>query len=57
MAQKFKSGFCWFRIDGYSCIVRIINRNKDGTYDVALDFQLFQNIPENELRPIRGDEV
>ena len=62
MAQKFKSGFCWLKYEGYSYMASIENRNEDGTYDVSTCIAggctiSFKQVPESVLQPIRGDEV
>lgn len=60
--MKFKSGFCWFKYNGSSYIGKIENRNEDGTYDISCGLAgggdiTFTQVPEDELQPIRGDEV
>lgn len=53
----FKSGFAWVKINGYSYICKIIERNEDDTlFTVELDYDIFTHVPVSALTPVRGDE-
>ena len=52
----FKSGFTWIKINGYSYICKILNRNTNKTFDCKVGDTIFCEVPLNELQPINGDE-
>lgn len=54
--MPFKSGFAWIKVNGYSHICKIINRNTDGTFDCEVGNVIFRNVPFEELTCVNGDE-
>lgn len=55
--RMFKSGFAWVKINGYSYICKIIERNEDDTlFTVELDDCIFTDVPVTALSSLRGDE-
>lgn len=55
--RMFKSGFAWVKINGYSYVCKIIERNEDDTlFTVELDNCIFTDVPVTALTPLRGDE-
>lgn len=53
--SKFKSGFAWIKVNGYSYICKIL-REYNGLYEVEIGDYCFFDVPENELAPVYGDE-
>ena len=55
--RMFKSGFAWVKVNGYSYICKIVERNEDDTlFTVELDNCTFTDVPVTALTPLRGDE-
>lgn len=51
----FESGFCWIKVDGYSYVAKIVEKESEGFYTVSLDNIVFKGVPISEMSAIYGD--
>ena len=53
----FKSGFAWVKINGYSYMCKIIDRNQEkALFVIEIGDHVFTDVPVSALCAVRGDE-
>lgn len=51
----FDTGFCWVKINGYSYIAKLLQKEDNSHYTISIGDNIFTEVPVEEMIAVYGD--